>query len=299
VPLPVRQRTAGGRRRRSAGAGLGVLRVVNRWRIAGFLLAAAAAIWGTFLVSSHAFDLDPANVSVSDLAYTSPELIRDVIDLAPDATPNVFRIDTRRMERALASLPAVAEADVSVLLPDGLDVVVTERSPTFVVVTSAAAFVIDVDGFALDELPLSDAGTLGLPIVTDARQQFAPGITAGGRLDAISRDAALRLLALTPDDLDTRFQEFVLTVDDVEGYVIAARPNGWRAIFGHYTPNLRPVDLIDRQVQCLRSRIAAGEDGVSVIYLAPQGEHCGTYIPGRTPGVPDAPGPTATPTPRP
>ena len=268
--------------------------MINRWRVAGFLLAAAAAIWGTFLVSSHTFDLDPSNVEVSDLVYTSPELIRDVMDLAPDATPNVFRIDTRRMERALASLPAVAKAEVFVLLPDSLDVEVTERTPTFVVVTPDGAFVVDVDGFVLDELQLSDAGTLGLPIVTDSRRQFAPGITAGGRLDGISLDAALRLLALEPNDVGTRFQALELTVDDVEGYVLAARPGGWRAIFGHYTANLRPVDLVDRQVQCLRSRIAAGEDGVTVIYLAPQGEHCGTYVPGRTPAVP---GRTAAPAP--
>jgi cell division septal protein FtsQ len=295
VRLPARQRTAGGRSRRRPGARLGVLRVINRWRVAGFLLAAAAAIWGTFVVSSHAFDLDPAKTHVSELVYTSPELIRDVMDLAPDASPNVFRIDTRTMERALASLPAVAEADVSVLLPDTLDVQITERTPTFVVATTAATFVVDVDGFVLDEVPLSDATTLGLPVVTDIRQLFAPGINAGSRLDGISLDAALRLLALTPEDLGTRFGTLALTVDDVDGYVLTARPDGWRAIFGHYTPNLRPVDLIDRQVQCLRSRIGAGEDGVNVIYLAPQGEHCGTYVPGRTPGTP---GRTAAPTPR-
>lgn len=274
-----------------------MLHVVNRWRVAGFVLAAAAAISGTFLVSSHTFDLDPAKVSVSDLVYTSPEVIRDAIEVAPDATPNVFRIDTRRMERALASLPAVASADVHVLLPDELDVAVTERTPAFVVATPAAAFVIDVDGFVLEQLPLSHAGALGLPMVSDARQQFAPGITAGGRLDAISLDAALRLLALTPDDLRTRFDTLTLTVDDIDGYVLEAQPDGWRALFGHYTPNLRPVDLIDRQVQCLRSRIDAGEDALSVIYLAPQGEHCGTYVPGRTSDALRPPGRTASPTP--
>jgi hypothetical protein len=54
------------------------------------------------------------------------------------------------------------------------------------------------------------------------------------------------------------------------------------------------VDLIDRQVQCLQARIAAGEEGVGVIYLAPQGEHCGTYVPASTPGTP---GRTGAPTP--
>jgi cell division septal protein FtsQ len=293
VRLPSRQRTAGGRSRRRSGPSFAFLRVINRWRVAGFLLAAAAATWGTFLVTSHTFDLDPAKVHVSDLVYTSPSVIRDVIQLPADATPNVFRIDTRAMERALGSVPAVAGADVAVILPDTLDVAVTERTPSFVVATSAAAFILDVDGFVLDELPLSDAMTIGLPVVIDTRQLFAAGLKVGGRLDAISLDATLRLLALTPDDLGTRFPTLALSVDDTDGYVLAARPDGWRAIFGQYTPNLRPVELIDRQVQCLRSLLAEGEDGVDTIYLAPQGEHCGTYLPERTPGRSAAPTPAS------
>jgi cell division septal protein FtsQ len=270
----------------------GGLRLINRWRVVGFLVAAAAATWGTFLVSSHTFDLDPSKVHVSDLVYTSPDVIRDVMDLSDDARPNVFRIDTRRMARALASLPAVAAADVSVALPDRLDVSIKERTPTFVVATSHAAFVVDVDGFVLDELPASDATSLGLPVVQDSRVQFAPEIQAGARLDAISVDAALRLLALTPESLGSRFGDLRLEVDDDNGYVLRASPNGWRAIFGSYTPNLRPLDIVDQQVQCLRSRIAAGEDGFSVIYLAPQGEHCGTYVPGRSAGAPGSPRPS-------
>ena len=251
--------------------------------MAGLLLAAAAATWGVWLVSSHTFDLDPAHVAVSELVYTSPDVIREVIELPPDASPNVFRIDTQQMEHALASLPAIAQADVSVALPDSLSVAITERTPTFVLATSSAAFVIDVDGFVLDELPLSDATSLGLPVVDDLRRQFAPDVSVGGRLDQVSLDASLRLLTLTPESIGSHFEDLTLDVNDVDGYVLNAHPNGWRAIFGHYTPNLRPVDIIDRQVQCLRARLAAGEDDVAQIYLAPQGEHCGTYLPEATP----------------
>jgi hypothetical protein len=287
------------RRLGASNMGGGAFRLVNRWRVTGFLLMAASAIWGTFFVSSHMFDLDPSKVGVSDLVYTSPVVIRDVMELAPEATPNVFRIDTRGMERALASLPAVAAADVSVALPDTLDVEITERTPTFVVTTSAGAFVVDIDAFVLDAVPLSDANALGLPVVADMRQDFGTPISVGGRLDAISVDAALRLLALTPDSLGSHFGTLSLQADDENGYVLSAAPNGWRAVFGHYTANLRPVEIVDQQVQCLQSRIAAGEDAFSVIYLAPQGEHCGTYVPGRGTDAPSAPSRSAAPAPRP
>ena len=263
--------------------------------MAGFLLAAAAAIWGTFLVTSHTFDLDPAKVSVSELRYTSADLVRQVIDLPANATPNVFRVDTQRMERALASLPAIARADVAVVLPDMMDVDITERTPAFLLSTPAQSFVVSSDGYVLDALPSgSPGGQLDLPQVRDGRVQFAIPLEVGGRLDDISLDAAMRLLAVTPELIGSN-RAVLLSIDDADGYALSSEPSGWRAIFGHYTPNLRPVDLIDRQVQCLRSLIAAGEDEINVIYLASQGDHCGTYVPGRTNG---APGATATPTPR-
>jgi hypothetical protein len=171
---------------------------------------------------------------------------------------------------------------------------ITERTPAFVLSTPAAAFVVDVDGFILDELAPSEASGLGLPTLDDLRQQFAPALAVGGRLDEISLDTSLRLLALTPADLGSRYEALEVRVEDTDGYVVTAEPDGWQAVFGHYTPNLRPVELVDRQVQCLRSRLAAGEDA-AVIYLAPQGEHCGTYLPGRT----AVPGASASPSPRP
>ncbi len=280
--------------------GTGALRLVNRWRVAGVLIAAASLTWAAWLVNSETFALDPTRLEVSHLVYTSPELVRDAIDLPPDATPNVFRIDTRRMERALAALSAVADADVSVALPDSIAIDITERTPTFVLSTRTAAFVVDVDGFILDELAPSEASGVGLPTVDDLRQQFAPALAVGGRLDEISIDTSLRLLALTPADLGSRFDALEVRVEDTDGYVLTAEPAGWQAVFGHYTPSLRPVDLIDRQVQCLRSRLAVGEDA-AVIYLAPQGEHCGTYLPGRSvsPDGTGVPGTSVSPPPRP
>ena len=253
------------------------------------IVSMAAVNW---LLSDDLFDLDPGRVEVSSLVYTQPEAIRQVIDVPEGALPNVFRIDTGSMRRALEALPAVARAEVYVTLPHRLVVRVTERTPTFVVITPAAAFAVDSEGFVLDELPAADAPSLGLPVVNDTREQFAPELEVGGRLDAVSVDATLRLAAVTPALIGTGYEALSLTVDDVDGYVLRALPTGWRAIFGHYTPNLRPVDLIDRQVQCLRSRVEAGEQGIAVIYLATLDERCGTFLPEGTPVE------TASPAPR-
>ncbi|MGI8928708.1 MAG: cell division protein FtsQ/DivIB [Candidatus Limnocylindrales bacterium] len=267
--------------------------LVNRWRVLGFFVAVASATGVNWLLTSHAFDLDPSDVEVSSLVYTQPDVVRQAISLPEDAAPNIFRIDTRSMSRALEALPAVARADVYLTLPHRLVVSVTERTPTFVLTTPAGAFVLDVDGFVLDELPPAEAIDLSLPVVDDVRDQFGPDLEVGGRLDQVSLDAMLRLAAITPELIGTAYETMSLKVDDTDGYVLSAEPDGWRAVFGHYTPNLRPVDLIDRQVQCLRARVEAGEQGIAVIYLATLDDRCGTFLPERTPVESAPPSPPA------
>jgi hypothetical protein len=114
----------------------------------------------------------------------------------------------------------------------------------------------------------------------------------GGRVDATTVDANLRLASLTPDSLGTSYAALALSVDDSDGYVLTAGPGGWRAVFGHYTPTLRPVDIIDRQVACLRARIDAGERDIEVVYLSPVDDRCGTYVPAGNPGATETPTPT-------
>jgi cell division septal protein FtsQ len=283
VRLPTRQPIAGGRSRRPSSRSRGRLSLINRWRVAGSLLALASAVWFGWLLTNRLFNLDPSHVSITSLAYTSEGTIRSTIDLPVGATPNVFRIDARAMEKALEALPAVADAEVDVALPDRLTIRVTERTATFVLATPAGSFLVDVDGFVLDELPADDAAALGLPVVSDSRDQFLPLIEVGGRLDEVSLEADIRLAAITPALIGTQYPSLVVTVDDGDGYVLEAEPDGWRAIFGHYTPNLRPVDIVDRQVQCLKARVAAGESDIAVIYLSPLDDRCGTFLPRATP----------------
>lgn len=250
--------------------------------MAGLLLASASATWTGWLVTSQQFDLDPAHVEVSSLIYTQPDLIRAIIDVPPDFTPNVFRISTARMERDLAALPAVAASDVYVALPDRLVVRVTERQAVFALATDTGIYLVADNGFVLYSLPSGDMAMLTVPTIEDRRDQFAPDVQVGGRLDEVSLDADLRLGAITPEMIGTGYDHLVLTANDADGYVVTAEPGGWRAIFGHYTPNLRPVDIIDRQLRCLQARVAAGEEDIAVIYLAPLDERCGTFLPRTT-----------------
>ena len=246
-------------------------------------MATASAVGFGWLVTSHQFDMEPGAVELRGLEYTTPATVRSAIGLPDEATPNLFRVATTTMERALNQLPAVDRAEVRAVLPNRLIVALTEHRPIFIVRAAAGGFVIGDSGVVLQSLASGDATTFGLPIVDDRRDRFAPELTVGGQLDNVTLAAVVRLAALTPEAIESQAERLEITVDDTDGYVVAAEPTGWRAVFGHYTPTLRPVETIDRQVQCLRSRLAAGESDVAVIYLSPLDDGCGTFLPRTTP----------------
>jgi hypothetical protein len=101
----------------------------------------------------------------------------------------------------------------------------------------------------------------------------------GGTLDDIERSVTLRLAAVTPELVGSSGERLELSIDDEEGYVLTASPASWRAIFGHYTPTLRSPDVIEQQVQCLRSLLATGEGAILEVRLAVADDRCGTYQP--------------------
>ena len=66
-------------------------------------------------------------------------------------------------------------------------------------------------------------------------------------------------------------------LDERDGYVLESRDQGWRAIFGHFTPSLQPPDVIPRQVQCLRWLLASQEKRLDHVRLAVSDSACGTF----------------------
>ena len=281
--LPIRQPVAGRRSRRPRRR----RRPVGWWRLAGVLLMAGAGGGVAWLTSSDEFRLEPADVQVSGLYYTDAQVLRSTIGPWLEAEPNLFRLAATEMESVLRGLPAVAAADVRAVLPDRLLVDVVERVPVFVWRTPVGDYLVDTGGVLLRQMLDGEALPAGLPLLEDERS----GQTArvGETLEGVDREAVLKLAAIDPALLDSGATTLQLSADDRNGYVLAAQPTGWQAIFGHYTPTLRPPEIIDRQVQCLRSLLAQDEESLETIYLSPADERCGTYVARPTPEPSAAP----------
>ncbi len=246
---PVRRRSAGLSRVR-AGAALA-------------MLLSAAAIYG--VAASPAFGVD--RVEIRGLRYTAEADVRSRLDVAGGA--NLFGLRTDRLAAAVRELPTVASVGVSVGLPDRLSIEVAERQPVLSWRVGDHRFLADRDGTLFAELgepPPADAAAL---TVVDDRRAGSRSLAVGSRLDSVDLDAATRLGSIRPGDVGSAAAALVLQVTDEHGFVLAARPTGWTAVFGFYTPSLRTPDIIPGQVRLLRSLLARqGEANVVQVVLA-------------------------------
>jgi hypothetical protein len=117
-------------------------------------------------------------------------------------------------------------------------------------------------------------------------------LTVGSHLDPVDVDAATRLASLTPDDVGSSAAALTVAVTDETGFVVAATPDSWSAIFGFYTPSLRTTELIPGQVRLLRSLLDGREPQVGRVVLASDTD--GTYLPRSSPKASDKPSPKAS-----
>jgi cell division septal protein FtsQ len=253
---------------------------------AGALLALLAAAGGLYgMVSSDVFAT--GSTIVSGNTWTSEEAV--LAALAVPAGQNVLTVKTTELESRLTTLPAVQDATVTVALPDRILVEVAERDALVAWRVGDRQFLVDADGLLFGELTDDAEGDADRLPVVDDRRTASRTLGVGTTLDAVSLDAALRLGSLRPSDVGSSGKGLSIRVDDENGFVVRGRPADWSAIFGFYTPTLRPTDIIPGQVRLLRSLILGREDEVLRVILAD--ERSGTYVPRTTPRASPSPAP--------
>lgn len=261
------------------GLGPGWIGIVNWSRVAGLLMIFLSAGFAGSLVSDPRFGLDANAVEISGLGYTDSAAVVQALALSNTGQNNVFLLRTTEMRRRLLALSSVTDADVRVVLPDRLVVAITERTAVLRVAHGGATYLLDTDGVVLEARPANAPPLPDLPLIDDRRVDLDIPFEVGVGIDPTEAQAMLLIGALTPTLVGSAATELTFSADDTDGFVVTAAPYGWRAVFGFYTPTLRPPTLIAQQVQCLRNLLAEGEAQIDKIYLAPQGDRCGTYLP--------------------
>ena len=275
IPAPTAARRAGGI----------VAQPGRRFRVRLFAPARAAGLLGmlasgflyTLVTGPTAFGL--GRTDLPNLTWTDPAAV--TAKLAIPAGSNVFRLETAPLEAALRSLPAVADAAVSIALPDAaLEVHIQERVPVLAWQVEDQRFIADASGSIFAIVDRSAKLPAGVAVVDDRRRGAGEDLRIGGSLDPIDLDVATRLGSLTPADVGSTASSLKLVVTTEDGFLISA-PGGWLAVFGFYSPATRSTDMIPGQVRLLRSLLAGRESTVRRVILASATD--GTYIPRETP----------------
>ena len=266
------------RRTRSVRRATAVLTTV-RAGAALAMLASAAAIYG--VSASSAFDY--TQLLVAGAHYTDQAAVEAAISDVRGR--NLFGLATRPLQASLESLLTVAGARVDVRLPSTLAVTLDERVPVLVWQVGARRYLADRGGTLFARL--SDktlVGAAGLPVVDDIRAASA-GLSVGLRIDPVDVDAATRLASLVPSDVGSGADSLIVQVSDETGFALRAKPRGWLAIFGFYTPSLRTTEIIPGQIRLLRSLLVGREPLIERVILASETD--GTYVsrPTSTPGA--------------
>jgi hypothetical protein len=265
----------------------------------------ATATLGYGLVTSTAFAIE--RVDVSGTALSSDAEVRTAAGVADGANP--FLLDPRAIEARLDALPTIASASVAVDLLSGVSIRITERAPILAWAVGDHRLLVDETGRVFAELPSdpSDphvaAELAAVPAIEDDRPAAAT-LVVGSTLDPVDFDVARRLGSLRPADVGSGAGRLTVSIDPVAGFLVRPIPAGWTAVFGLYTPTLRPPTLVPGQVRLLAGLLAGREAQIGRVLLASDTD--GTYEPRPSGGTSASaapasrkPAPSAAPTARP
>jgi cell division protein FtsQ len=145
-------------------------------RRAGYLIAAAVAVWLVLL--SPLFALDPANVKVSGYGtVVDPEEVEAVIE--GESGTSLAMLSVGHVASVLKDIPGVREAHVERSWPDGLVITLVSREPVAAVPSATGGYdLVDDQGIQVGRASRAPKGlpTLDVPAGDERVLQSALGV---------------------------------------------------------------------------------------------------------------------------
>jgi cell division septal protein FtsQ len=239
------------------------------------MLVSAGAIYG--LAAGPAFGY--GRLDVQGAVVTPPAAVEAMLGL--EKGTNLVGLATEPLEAQLRDIPSVADANVSVELPDVVRVDVIERRPIVIWAAAGHRFIVDDHGSLFAEIgDQASPAIAALPVVTDERRS-AVTLAIRSTLDPVDLDAATRLGSLTPGQIGSAAAKLTVGVSDERGFTVSSGPKGWLAVFGFYGASQRTPALIPGQIQLLAGLLSGREAEVATVILADDRD--GTYTSKPTP----------------
>lgn len=166
---------------------------------------------------------------------------------------NVFWVDRGQVAARIRALPLVQQADVSVTLPDTVDVTIVERQPAAFWVSGGTTYLVDREGVILKAVD-SDTEQASMPTVAQVDGQ---PLTAGSRVDASALTASAQLTTLLPS-VGVAPLAFEWSAD--AGLEVPTQ-DGWRARFDETGSVIQQV----ASLRAIRDELARTRSAATVI----------------------------------
>jgi cell division septal protein FtsQ len=153
--------------------GRGVMRTVSRSTgSAGVLVKIAVIImlagtgflgWQVYQAILHADALVISGVDVKGIKHLTEADLRDIV--TSFTGQNIFRVDLEAAARRARANPWVREVRIHRSMPNRITMVFSERTPTMLLDTGSARYLIDDEGVILDRLRKENLSEWPLPVV--------------------------------------------------------------------------------------------------------------------------------------
>jgi cell division septal protein FtsQ len=145
---------------------------------AGFLA------WQVYQAVMHADALVVSGVDVKGVKQLTESDLRGIVQAFTGQ--NIFRVDLEAAARRARANPWVKEVRIHRNLPNRITMVFTERTPTMLLDTGSARYLMDEEGFVLERLRKEDAHAWPLPVVAIKSYPARPGdqVTSEGLAEA-------------------------------------------------------------------------------------------------------------------
>jgi cell division septal protein FtsQ len=217
--------------------------------------------------------------ALSDLRISSDGLLTrlQILEVAGiQEGENIFRVDLHKAKMALDQIPQIERVEIRRVLPDRVDIRISERQPLAWVAASTSvrlgvgsdAYLVDARGYVMRPRKVMPEH-LALPVITGV---FMEDVAPGQKLPSAEAVAAVELIRLSAEDL--RWQPRV--VDISKGYCLSVIDNrkaritfGFDALEEQLFKLRQLIELVEPTQKEFVSVNLMLEKSVPVVFAAP------------------------------
>jgi len=163
----------------------GLTNVLLKVMVVFLIVAGGVLAWQAYRTIMHADLFVISGVDIKGVKLLSDRDLKEIVGVFTGQ--NIFRADLSAAVKRAQGNPWVKEAQIYRRLPNRITMVFTERTPTSILDTGMARYLLDGQGVVIEQLPKEQASMWPLPVIAIRDYRARPGeeVTAKGLPEAM------------------------------------------------------------------------------------------------------------------